>query len=150
VDLKVIKRLKPGDAAPAFEVKTLDGKTAKLEDYKGKFVLLSFWASNYGGWGADLTQLKATYEALGNDARFAMLGLNMDKKEEDARAYLEKQGIKWPQAPIGEWEKATLPSDFGINSMPSTWLIGPDGKVIAKDLHGDAIKAAVEKALAEK
>jgi hypothetical protein len=50
---------------------------------------------------------------------------------------------------LGEWSKTDLPSRYGVEGIPSIFLIGPEGKVLAKDLRGDAIKSTVERALAK-
>ena len=50
---------------------------------------------------------------------------------------------------LGEWSKSDLPNQYGVEGIPSIFLIGPDGKIIAKDLRGENIKATVERALAK-
>jgi hypothetical protein len=76
-----------------------------------------------------------------------MVGLNLDEKAEAPLKYTQKNGMAWAQGFLGEWSKTDVPDTFGVNGIPSIWLIGPDGKVIARDLRGDGIKRAVEAAL---
>lgn len=143
LEMKVNKTLKVGDMAPAFTVKTLDGKEIKLSDYKGKYVLLDFWATWCGPCVAETPHLKAVYETFGSDPRFAMISLSLDEKTDEPKKFAEKEGIKWTQAFLGEWSKATLPNDYGVRGIPSIWLIGPDGKVLAKDLRGGVMKTKI-------
>jgi peroxiredoxin len=137
-----------GDAAPPFTARTLDGKDLKLTDYRGKYVLLNFWAAWSRPSADEVPRLKALYEAFGKDERFVMLGLSVDATADEARAFADKNGLRWPQAHVGSVLWSPVTAEYGINDIPAVWLIGPDGKVVAKDLRGDEIKAAIGKALA--
>ena len=82
-----------GRTAPKFEVKTFDGKTVKLEDFAGKFVLLDFWATWAGSRNLDLQMLKALHAAYGKDARLVMLGLNFDPEAPAAKKAIDRKSV---------------------------------------------------------
>jgi thiol-disulfide isomerase/thioredoxin len=150
LELTLVGRLQVGDAAPSFEVKTVDGKPLKLDDYRGKYVLLDFWATWCGPCRGETPSLKAVHQAFGKDDRFAMVGLSLDAKPDEPKTYAAENDLSWTQGFLGEWTTTNLPDRYGVRGIPSIWLIGPDGKVVAKDLRGDGIKAAVAEALGRK
>jgi peroxiredoxin len=149
LELTLAKRVKVGDVAPGFEVATLDGKTLRLEQLRGKFVLLDFWATWCGPCVAETPHLKAAFEAFGHDDRLRMIGLSLDPDRDAPRKYVEKNALGWSQGVLGDFSEAKLPAEYGVRSIPSIWLIGPDGKVLTKDLRGNSIKEAIAKALGE-
>ncbi len=140
--------LAAGDNAPDFNVKSLDGPNLKLADFKGKYVLLDFWATWCGPCVGEVPNLKAAYDAFGQDPRLVMISLSLDQDPAAPKAFVRKNAVKWRQGFLGDWSHATLPNDYGVQGIPAIFLIGPDGKIIEHDLRGQAISDALKKALA--
>jgi peroxiredoxin len=142
-----LKELKPGDIAPDFQVKTVDGSPLRLDEFRGKYVLLDFWATWCGPCRGETPHLKKVYDSFGANGKFAMIGLSLDEKAEAPKSYAETNHLPWHQGFLGDWKKATLPDQYGVSGIPSIFLIDPAGKIVEADLRGEDIAAAVSKAL---
>jgi peroxiredoxin/protocatechuate 3,4-dioxygenase beta subunit len=148
IRLQQMLALKVGDNAPLFATVTTDGKPLRLEDFRGKYVLLDFWATWCGPCVAEMPNLKATYDKHKTDGRFAMMSLSVDAKAEQPIDFAKKNDIHWIQGFLGEWQQSPVPDLYGVEGIPSIFLISPDGKIMAKNLRGPDIEAAVADALA--
>ena len=136
-----------GQPAPSFEVNGLDGKTIRLEDFRGKVVLLNFWTTWNQMSREQLPALKAVYDAFGNDPRFAMLGLSLDESAEPVKQFVQKHEIPWPQAHLGDWSQTTLPAQYRLGFIPSVYIVGADANLTALGPRDSKIREEVEKAL---
>jgi thiol-disulfide isomerase/thioredoxin len=141
---------KVGQVAPLFSVKTCGGQDLKLEDYKGKYVLLDFWATWCGPCRGETPNLKAVYEKYGKREDFALIGLSLDKEVDKPLAYAKENGCEWVDGFLGDWGQDEVTKKYDLHGIPSIWLIGPDGKVVANGLRGDGIMQAVTAALEAK
>jgi thiol-disulfide isomerase/thioredoxin/uncharacterized GH25 family protein len=147
MELTLKKVLRLADEAPPFEVKTVDGAPLRLADFRGKYVLLDFWATWCGPCVGETPFLKATYKAFGDNPRFAMISLSLDAEASAPKQFAGQNDIKWIQGFLGKWSDSKVTPLYGVEGIPSIFLIGPDGKIIARELRGEAIKEAVGKAL---
>jgi peroxiredoxin len=136
-----------GNVVPDFTVKTFDGKPIKLSGFRGKYVLLDFWATWCVPCVAETPNLKATYDAFGNDSRLTMISLSLDEDLKTPKTFVRNKGLQWMQGFLGDWEQDMVTKDFEVDSIPSIWLIGPDGTIISRSLRGSQIKEAVTAAL---
>ncbi len=139
-----------GNPAPPIDATTLDGKPLKLDDFKGKYVLLDFWATWCGPCIGEIPNLQSIYDVFGNDDRFALVSVSVDEKIDEPRKFQEKRKLPWNQAFLAGGMHGPTPGKFGIRAIPAFVLVGPDGKIVARGMRGDDIKKEVEKALAKK
>jgi thiol-disulfide isomerase/thioredoxin len=147
LDLTIKKMLRPEDEAPPFEVKTVEGAPLRLADFRGKYVLLDFWATWCGPCREETPFLKAAYKSFGTNANFAMVSLSLDNNPGAPKDFAAKNDLKWIQGFLGKWADSKVTPLYGVEGIPSIFLIGPDGKIVSRDLRGEAIKEAVGNAL---
>jgi thiol-disulfide isomerase/thioredoxin len=143
--------LEAGDVAPSFRAPRLDGGgTVALEDLRGKVVFLDFWASWCAPCQKSMPQLDALAKELPAD-RFSLVGVNVDKDTAAARKLAGKHGVAYPSASDPQ---GGLPARFGLETMPTAYLIDGDG--VIRYVHrgfrdGDIreLRERIEKLLAE-
>ena len=137
--------LQAGDRAPDFTIKTLDGHDLTLADFRGKYVLLDFWATWCAPCLAEMPNLKAVQERFSKDPRFALIGVSLDDHPREATSMVKSLNMSWLQG-IAEPESPVV-SAYGATAIPATFFIGPDGKILARDLRGEKTKTAVAEVL---
>jgi protocatechuate 3,4-dioxygenase beta subunit len=147
ITLNVIPHLDVGDPFPDFTAKTADGKDAKLSAYKGKYVLLDFFYPMTGQTRPDLSILSSTADAFGGESRLCMLGINIVGPPETTKDYGQPNGLTWVPVSLQKVGGLELLKEMNMRTQTSIWLIGPDGKIIGKNLSADAIKSALSSAL---
>ncbi len=118
--------LEEGDRAPSFAAPSLTGEgTVELTKYRGKVVYLDFWAS----WCAPCLKAIPEIEEMRSDFPaddFQILAVNLDQKEKKALRFLKKNPIGYPSASD---PKGRLPGQFGVDTMPTSYLIDRDGVI---------------------
>ena len=137
-----------GKKAIAFNVTDLNGNDLSLEKYRGKVVLLDFWAVWCGPCIAEMPNVKQVYEKY-KDANFQIIGINLDESRDTLVGYLEKEGITWPQFFDGNGWRNQVAGMYGINAIPHTYLIDGEGVVRKANVRGRALEPAVAELVRE-
>lgn len=138
--------LKAGDSAPAFETKALSGRPLRLDDYRGKYVLLDIRFVLPDG---EMEGLQAVNNTFGADGRFVIITLCRAADEDFLKNLSAKGATHWIQAYL---DFDSMSGPYGLNAapFPLIMLIDPKGKIVATELHGDVIQSTVATALGKK
>jgi len=143
---KIQKSLAVGTQFPDFQVKDLEGKPLSVSQFKGKVVLIDFWATWCGPCIQELPTVLKAYEKY-HDKGFEIIGISLDKEQDKLTSFIKEKKMTWPQHFDGKGWQTELAGKYGINSIPATYLLDGEGKIIAKDLRGDALETALAGAL---
>ncbi len=123
-----------GESAPDFSATDIDGKPISLQDYRGKVVLLDFWAVWNGFCVGEMLRVKKIYDAY-KDQGFDVIGVSLDTDESKLRNYLKKNDIPWRQIYSGLERQSPLAQQYDVRSIPARWLIDRDGRLIAHEAN---------------
>ena len=121
-----------GEPAPDFSTTDLDGEPISLQQYRGKVVLLDFWAVWNGFCIGEMLRVKKIYDTY-KDQGFDIIGVSLDTDETKVRNYLQENGIPWRQIFSGLERQCPLAQQYDVRSIPARWLIDRDGKLIAHE-----------------
>jgi peroxiredoxin len=140
--LKSLKLTAIGAEAPNFTQQTPDGKQVSLADYRGKYVLVDFWASWCGPCRQENPAVIKAYNAY-KGRKFDILSVSLDK--EDGRdkwlKAIQDDQLTWTQvSDLHGWQNEVA-KRYGVQSIPQNFLIDPTGKIVATNLHGDELEA---------
>jgi thiol-disulfide isomerase/thioredoxin len=140
--------LGPGSDPVPFAAVDLDGKSVSPSDYKGKVLLIDFWATWCGPCIAELPHLLEAYEAY-HEQGFDILGISLDREgdREKLVKFTEERKMPWRQVYDGKFWQAEVAVMHDVQGIPYTILIGKDGKVIATNVRGKRLIEEVKKAL---
>ena len=134
-----------GSMAPDFIQKDVDDRPVKLSDFKGKYVLLDFWASWCGPCRAENPNVVKAYNKY-KDKNFTVLSVSLDQpgKKDAWLAAIKKDSLSWTQvSDLMFWNNAVA-KQYAITSIPQNFLIDPTGKIVAKNLRGETLNKKLE------
>lgn len=149
-----VRRLKlPGNEIEVTG-KTTEGKDFDWAAYKGKVVLVDFWATWCGPCRAELPNVKANYEKY-HAKGFEVVAISLDEDREALAGFLKDEAIPWTNLvaiPEKDGEPAEQPTakHYGVTSIPTAILVGKDGKVVSLNARGEALTELLDKLLGDK
>jgi len=137
--------LEVGQQAADFTIKGADQKAIKLSDFKGKYVLLDFWASWCGPCRREMPHVKAAYEQFkGNN--FQVFAVSIDSDAAAWKKALKEDNMPFVHA-LDVKGKQSVGDLYMVRAIPTNFLIDSTGKIIAKNLRGEELSKFLESRL---
>lgn len=139
-------QIKKGKAAPEIKLKDTNGEFISLSSYKGKVVLLDFWASWCIPCRRNNPSLVALYEKFKGEG-FEILGVSIDENNDAWKKAIEKDGLSWKQVVDNKGWNAKSTDDYIIDAIPASFLIDQEGVIRGVNLEGRELDATIKKLL---
>ncbi|GHE23438.1 TlpA disulfide reductase family protein [Sphingobacterium griseoflavum] len=145
-EAKKLKRLAVGQPAPEIASFTPNNRAVSLSDFRGKYVLVDFWASWCAPCRQENPNIVQQYHAFKNK-NFTVLGVSLDNNPGSWMRAIQDDKLEWTQvADLQAWNSAVI-ADYRIKAIPTSYLLDPRGIIIAKNLRGKALELFLEKTL---
>jgi thiol-disulfide isomerase/thioredoxin len=145
VSFSQIDNLKVGETAPEINLPDLKGNTIALSAFKGKVVLIDFWATWCSPCVEEQPQLHKLYEKynqsiFNNGKGFEIYGVSLDSKKTDWQAAIKKMKINWVQVSDLKFWSSPVARLYNIEALPFNVLIDGNGVIIAENLHAEELE----------
>lgn len=128
-----------GQSAPEIKLPTPEGTEVALSSLKGNYVLIDFWASWCGPCRRENPNVVKVYNKY-HDKGFEIFSVSLDRDKDSWVAAIEKDGLTWTHVSDLKFWQSVAAKKYGINSIPATLLLDKEGKIIAKNLRGEALE----------
>ena len=141
-----MEKVQVGSVAPDFTLPDVDGNPVSLSSFRGKYVLVDFWAA----WCPDCRKENPNIVAAWNkykDKNFAVLGVSLDRNRDQWLAAIEKDGLTWTQVSDLKYWSSDAAVLYCIRWIPMSFLIDPEGKIVSVGLEGEELHNKLEELL---
>jgi len=141
-----LKPLTVGQKAPDFELMDLKGKIVKLSDFRGKYVLVDFWASWCVPCREENPNIVKQYNTF-KDKNFTVLGVSLDNNQAAWQKAIKDDGLTWTHVSDLQAWNSKAAELYKVSSIPASFLLNPEGLIVAKNIRGEKLAEFLEKTL---
>jgi len=138
--------LKPGTTFPDFNENDLQDNALSIAKYKGKVVLVDFWATWCPPCVASVPEIQKVYNKY-HDKGFEVVGISLDEEKDALEKFVKQRKLPWPQHFDGKRFDGPLALKYGVNVAPTTYLVGRDGKILKRLTQKNDLDKEIENAL---
>ena len=146
--LEALKKTAIGQVAPDIELTTPDGKKVKPSDFRGKYLLLDFWASWCMPCRRENPNVVRMYKKY-KDKGFEILGISLDRDKNKWIQAIKSDGLVWHHGSDLKGWQSEAAKLYGVSSIPNTFLLDKEGRIIAKGLRGPTLEQKLKELLGE-
>lgn len=141
-----MEKVQVGSIAPDFTLPDVDGNPVSLSSFRGKYVLVDFWAAWCPDCRKENPNIVAAWEKY-KDKNFTVLGVSLDRKRDQWLAAIEKDKLAWTQVSDLKYWSSDAAVLYCIRWIPMSYLIDPEGKIVAIGLEGEELHNKLEELL---
>ncbi|MFY0608376.1 MAG: redoxin domain-containing protein [Cyclobacteriaceae bacterium] len=138
-----MRKLAVGAVAPEISLPNPDGEVVTLSSLRGKYVLIDFWAAWCRPCRAENPNVKRLYTQYAGE-NFEILGVSLDRNKEAWTKAIAQDGLPWKHVSDLKYYNSEAALEYQISAIPATFLIDPEGKIIAKGLRGPTLVAKLK------
>ncbi|WP_316837345.1 TlpA disulfide reductase family protein [Pedobacter nutrimenti] len=136
------EKIADGQKAPAFAYPDINGKKWGPKDFKGKYLIIDFWASWCGPCRQEIPHLKEVYEKY-KDKGLEILSVSVDAKPADWKKAMAEEKMSWPQ--INAVESKPVMASYLFSGIPYLVVVDKDGKIVEKNVRGESLDKSMKK-----
>lgn len=144
--IQQLENVEIGKVAPEFSLPDTAGVSVSLSDYRGKYVLLDFWASWCPPCRKENPNVVNAYQQY-KDKNFTVLGISLDQDKDKWLKAIQDDNLTWGHVSDLKYWDSEIPALYGVRGIPANVLLDPNGVIIAKNLKGEALQEKLKEIL---
>lgn len=144
--IKQLENVQIGKVAPEFSLPDTAGVSVSLSDFRGKYVLLDFWASWCPPCRRENPNVVKAFNEY-KDKDFTIIGISLDKDKSKWMKAIADDNLTWTHLSDLKYWDSEIPALYGVRGIPANVLLGPDGVILAKNITGEDLHKALQEVI---
>ena len=137
--IKQLENVQIGKTAPEFSVPDTAGVSVSLSSFRGKYVLLDFWASWCPPWRRENPNVVKVFNEFKNK-NFTIIGISLDQDKQKWLKGIADDKLTWTHLSDLKYWDSEIPALYGVRGIPSNILLDPNGVIVARNIMGDDLR----------